>query len=251
MLTTNGLTRRFWNKDKGEITAVDSVSLSIEQGEVFGLLGPNGAGKTTFLRMLATVLTPTSGTATINGYDLLTEQHQIKQSIGFLSGNTNLYGRLTPRELLQYFGELYGLSDRQIKKRCQKIFTMLEMDDFLGQRIESLSTGQTQKTSIARCLLHDPAIYIFDEPTLGLDIMTSRTIIDFIRQEADRGKTVLFSSHQMEQAEVLCDRIGLLHKGVLLDVDTLVNYKQKKARDNLRDIFFNYIEELEGEKDGV
>ncbi len=241
MIKTEALTRKFWGRGGEEIVAVDSVSLEIEAGEIFGLLGPNGAGKTTFLRMLATVLTPSSGRAVVNGYQLDDNHFEIKRSIGFLSGNTKLYGRLTPRELLKYFGELYELDKRLIKSRSERIFEILNMKKFINKRIEKLSTGQTQKASIARCLLHDPDIYIFDEPTLGLDILTSKTIIEFIRQKADTGKTIIFSTHYMEEAESLCDRIALIHQGRILDVASLVEYKDKTGYDNLRDIFFSYL----------
>jgi sodium transport system ATP-binding protein len=162
-------------------------------------------------------------------------------SIGFLSGNTKLYGRLTPRELLQYFGELYEIPLQQVKQRSEEIFDLLDMHEFVDQRIEKLSTGQTQKTSIARCILHHPQVFILDEPTLGLDVLTSRTIIQFIRSSAQAGKTILFSTHYMQEAEYLCHRIGLLHRGKILDIDTFTGFKEKTNLANLSEIFLHYI----------
>ena len=192
MIKIENIGKTFWDRKRGAITAVLPTSLKINKGEIFGLLGPNGAGKTTLLRMLATVITPTIGSATINGYNLQRQPEQIKKSIGFLSGNTKLYGRLSPRELLHYFGELYEMDSQQIDIRCEEIFQMLDMKDFVDQRLEKLSTGQTQKTSIARCILHDPPIFILDEPTLGLDVLTSRSIIQFIRTASKKGKTIIW-----------------------------------------------------------
>jgi sodium transport system ATP-binding protein len=242
MIRIDKLSKIFPDRVNGEFTAVHPISFSVEPGEIFGLLGPNGAGKTTLLRMMATILTPTSGTAHINGFDLQSQPNAIKKSIGFLSGNTKLYGRLSPRELLHYFGELYDMDNGEIDERTAHVLTLLQMNDFADRRIEKLSTGQTQKTSIARCILHDPAIFIFDEPTLGLDILTSRTIIRFIQESARNGKTIIFSTHYMQEAERLCNRIGLLHRGQLLDIDSLPGYQEKTQLTHLADIFLSYIE---------
>lgn len=241
MIKTENISKTFWDRKRGEIRAVLPISIEINKGEIFGLIGPNGAGKTTFLRMLATVITPTVGSAIINGYDLQSQLTEIKRSIGFLSGNTKLYGRLTPKELLHYFGELYEMDSRQIKLRSAEIFHMLNMNDFIDQRIEKLSTGQTQKASIARCILHDPPIFILDEPTLGLDVLTSGTIIQFIRTAAKKGKTIILSTHYMEAAELLCHRIGLMHLGKILAIDSMEGYQKKCGETKLANIFLNYI----------
>lgn len=241
MIRTNAISRNFWDPKKGDIRALLPTDLSISRGEIFGILGPNGAGKTTLLRMLATVLAPSSGTAVVNGFDIVSEAMAVKKSIGFLSGNTRLYGRLTPRELLAYFGRLYDLDPGLVAQRTEALSGMLDMAGFLDQRIERLSTGQTQKASIARCLLHDPPVLILDEPTLGLDIMTSRAIIDFIRSASASGKTVVFSTHYMTEAELLCHRIGLLHLGRLMDVDTLEGYRRKTGKQSLADIFMDNV----------
>ncbi|WP_035571506.1 ABC transporter ATP-binding protein [Halonatronum saccharophilum] len=247
MIRTEGIKKVFWDKKEGEVVALHPTSLSVNEGEVFGVLGPNGAGKTTLLRMLATILTPTDGSGEVNGYDILSQKEEVKSSIGFLSGNTKLYGRLTPTEILNYFGELYGLGKEEIRVRKEELITLLNMEEFIDKKVEKLSTGQTQKVSIARALLHDPDIYMLDEPTLGLDILTSKSIIEFIRGEAGRGKTIIFSTHYMEEAEVLCDRVALLHKGRILDIDTTEGYYNKCQGNNLRDIFFEYVNKSEGD----
>ena len=249
MIKVSELCKTFNDPKRGEIRAVLSTSFEIEKGETFGLLGPNGAGKTTILRILSTVLTPTSGTASINGNDILKNPEDVKKSIGFLSGSTKPYGRLTTRELLKYFGDLYDMRGETVMERSEELFTMLGMHEFIDQRIDKLSSGQTQKTSIARCLLHDPPVLILDEPTLGLDILTGRAIIDFIRSSSELGHTVIFSTHYMEEAELLCDRIGLLHKGRLIDVDNMENYRKKTGFKNLSDIFIDSIENEYHEED--
>ncbi len=243
MIQTQSISKTFYEVKRGEIQAVQPVSMRVERGEIFGLLGPNGAGKTTLLRMLATVLTPTTGTAVINGFELLENPAGVKKSIGFLSGNTRLYGRLTPRELLRFFGALYEMTPDKISRRSAEIFNLLDMNDFADRRVEKLSTGQTQKTSIARTILHDPPILILDEPTLGLDILTGRVIIQFIRESAAQGKTVIFSTHYMQEAEMLCTRIALMHLGRILETGTLNNLRKKKKLEHLADIFMAAIEE--------
>jgi len=241
MIQTLDISRTFWDPKKGEIKALRPTNLYIEKGQIFGLLGPNGAGKTTLLRMLATVISPTTGTAIVNGYDIISRPMEVKSSIGFLSGNTKLYGRLTVREMLVYFARLYGMKLPSTLRRVDELAAMLQMADFMNQRIEKLSTGQTQKASIARCLLHDPPVLILDEPTLGLDIMTGRVIIDFIRQAAAQGRTIIFSTHYMEEAEFLCHRIGLLHQGRLMATDSLEGFRAKTGREHLADIFLDYL----------
>jgi sodium transport system ATP-binding protein len=248
MISVDKISKSFWDRKRGAILAVQPTTFQIAKGEIFGLLGPNGAGKTTLLRMLATIITPDAGTATINNFDLRTQTTEIKKSIGFISGNTRLDGRLTPRELMAYFGALYEMPSTQIQHRAGEIFTLLEMDSFVDQRIEKLSTGQTQKASIARCLLHDPPVFIFDEPTLGLDILTSRTIIHFIRTAAQNGKTIILSTHYMEEAELLCQRIGLIHLGKILAIDTLAGFQQITGKQHLADIFIDFIQGVKEER---
>src|ERR1700759_53200 len=178
MIETRGLTKIFNDKKRGQIHAVDHVTFTCKPGQIYGLLGANGAGKTTTLRFLATILEPTDGTAVVCGHDIVEEPEKVRANVGFLSTATALYPRLTAREVVQYFGRLNGLSDAVLKERVDKIFDRLDMNGFRDRRCDKLSTGMKQKTSIARTLVHDPAVMIFDEPTSGLDVMTARTIIE-------------------------------------------------------------------------
>jgi sodium transport system ATP-binding protein len=202
------------SKSFGAVQAVVELSLSIPRGEIYGLLGPNGAGKTTALRMLAGLLAPTSGRALLVNYEARTTR--AKRELGYLSGSTGLFGRLTPREVLDYFGQIHGLARTQIRERLHTLGSSLALTDILDRRCEVLSTGERQRVSIARAVLHDPTVLILDEPTSGLDVLASRFLRDFVRRERDRGKAVLFSTHYLAEAELLCDRIGLLHYGRLL-----------------------------------
>ncbi len=222
---------------------MNNVSFKAEKGEIVGILGPNGAGKTTLLRMLGGILTPTSGNIKIAGSDYLIDKNIVKKEIGYLSGNTKLYNRISPRELLTIFGNLYEMSKENIEKSIEEISEIMNMGEFIDNRIENLSTGQTQRTSIARCLIHSPQIYIFDEPTLGLDVISSKSIIDFMKREKERGKTVLYSTHYMEEAETLCDRIIMIHRGSVIAYGTSQELKEKYEADNLRDLFIQLASE--------
>ena len=202
------------SKSFGAVRAVVELSLSIPGGEIYGLLGPNGAGKTTALRMLAGLLAPTSGRALLAGLDAKTTQ--AKKHLGYLSGSTGLFGRLTPAEVLDYFGQIHGLSRARIRDRLLALAPALALDGIIDRRCESLSTGERQRVSIARAVLHDPSVLILDEPTSGLDVLASRFLRDFVRSERDRGKAVIFSTHYLAEAELLCDRVGFLHHGRLL-----------------------------------
>ena len=242
MIEAQELCKTFQDKKRGEIRAVDHVSFRCEPGKIYGLLGANGAGKTTTLRILATILRPTSGTANVAGYDVVREPEQVRRHVGFLSTATALYGRLTAREMVEYFGRLHGLSEDALKKRINEIFKTLEMEDFRDRRCDKLSTGMKQKVSIARTLVHDPPVMIFDEPTIGLDVMMARTIVSFIRDCRERGKTVIFSTHVMSEAEKLCDRIGIIHGGRLLAEGTLAELRQRCGLEDLEDIFVHVAE---------
>jgi sodium transport system ATP-binding protein len=202
------------SKSFGAVAAVVGLSLSIPRGEIYGLLGPNGAGKTTALRMLAGLLAPTGGRALLLGHAATTTQ--AKQHLGYLSGSTGLFGRLTPREILAYFGQIHGMARARIRDRLAGLAESLALAPILDRRCEALSTGERQRVSIARAVLHDPAVLILDEPTSGLDVLASRFLREFVKKERDRGKAVLFSTHYLAEAELLCDRVGLLHHGRLL-----------------------------------
>jgi sodium transport system ATP-binding protein len=237
MIEAQALTKCFSDKKRGEIRAADAVTFRAEPGRIYGLLGANGAGKTTTLRMLATLLKPTSGTAIVAGFDVVRSPEKVRANVGFLAASTALYGRLTAREMITYFGRLHGLSDDTLKERIQRLADDLDMHDFLDRRCEKFSTGMKQKTSIARTLVHDPAVMIFDEPTLGLDVMTARAIVKFVRDCRARGKTVVYSTHIMSEVEKLCDVVGVIHGGRLLEEGTVVGLKEKYSETDLEEVF--------------
>lgn len=213
MVRTHGLTKVFRDPKGKEVRAVDGVSLSAEPGQVFGLLGVNGAGKTTVLRMLSTVLTPTAGSAQVAGFDVATQPEKVRASIGFMSTSTALYGRLNPIETLRFFGGLYGLAGDDLEARVQRAMERLAIHEFADRLCDKLSTGQKQRVSIARTILHDPPVLFFDEPTVGLDVVTSQTVLGFIEEFREQGKTVVFSTHIMSEAERLCDHVAVIHGG--------------------------------------
>ena len=243
MIEARQLTKLFRDKKRGEIRAVDGVSFRCEPGKIFGLLGANGAGKTTCLRVLATILRPSAGTATVGGYDVTTQPEKVRSSIGFLSTGTALYGRLTAREVVEYFGRLHGLEEGLLRTRLDQIFAALGMNEFRDGRCDKLSTGMKQKVSIARTLIHDPPVMIFDEPTHVLDVLASRAVVKFIRECRDRGKTVIFSTHVMSEMEKLCDTIGIIHHGRLMAEGTLAQLRERYACADLEDVFVRVVEE--------
>jgi len=226
---------------KEEFYAVNDVNFKAESGQIYGILGPNGAGKTTLLRMLGGILTPTSGEVCIMGHNYITHKEEAKKLIGYLSGNTKLYGRLSPRELFKIFGELYGMKKDEIENSIEKVIRVMNLEDFIDNRIEHLSTGQTQRISIARCLIHSPEVYILDEPTLGLDVLSSQDIIKFMKEEKEKGKIVLYSTHYMEEAESLCDQLLMIHKGCVIAQGTPNELKEKVGVNNLRDVFIQMM----------
>jgi sodium transport system ATP-binding protein len=241
VIEARSLCKTFQDKKRGEIHAVDGVSFTCRPGQIYGLLGANGAGKTTTLRLLATILEPTEGTALICGYDIIEHPQKVRANVGFLSTATALYPRLTAQEMVEYFGRLNGLDEATLKKRVDEIFDRLEMNDFRDRRCDKLSTGMKQKTSIARTLVHDPPVMIFDEPTLGLDIMTARTIIDFIRECRDLSKTVIFSTHVMSEVQKLCDVIGIIQSGKLLAEGTIAQLRERSGESDLEEIFVKIV----------
>jgi sodium transport system ATP-binding protein len=247
MIQVQSLVKEFPKKDGSSFRAVDEVSFAAAHGEIVCLLGVNGAGKTTTMRILSTVFQPNSGTATIEGYDIISQGDKVRQNLGFLSGDTGLYTRLTPREFVTYFGRLYGIEDDEIKKRIVEMANLLDMNDFLDKKMEFLSSGMKQKVSIVRSIIHDPPVMIFDEPTAGLDILTARNIISFIRDCKERGKCVLFSTHIMREAERLADRIVMIHKGRILTQGTLPNMREESGCTDLDDIFVYYVNQANGE----
>ena len=242
MLRAEHLVKTFTKNEKKQkkiqFNAVDDISIDIKEGEIVGILGPNGAGKTTLLRMLGSLMKPTSGKVIMEDEGVLVDDDRIiKQTIGYLSGNTKLYGRLSTRELLNIMGNIYGMTKEEISERIDEICKILNMEEFIDNRIEKLSTGQTQRASISRCLMHKPKLYIFDEPTLGLDILSSSAIVEFIKNERENGKSVIYSTHYMEEAEYLCDRIIIINAGKIIYEGTVDNLKQEVGQENLRDAF--------------
>ena len=245
MITVTNLCKEFTDKKRGLIKAVDQVSFECQPGEIFGLLGPNGAGKTTTLRMLATILQPTSGTACIAGHDIVREPEKVRQNIGFLSGSAALYERMTAREMVTYFGELYGLPKDEITRRITDIFNELDINEFADARCDKLSTGQKQRVSIARTILHRPPVLFFDEPTNGLDIISARTITRFIKRCRNEGRTVVFSTHIMSEVEALCDRIAIIYQGRVAAIGTLAELREQTGKQAFEHIFLALIGESE------
>jgi sodium transport system ATP-binding protein len=241
VIEADNLGKQFRGPHRAHIRAVDGVTFRCEPGQVYGLLGANGAGKTTTLRMLATLLEPSAGSARVAGHDIRRDSPAVRSSIGFLSAATALYGRLTALEMTEYFGRLHGLDGGTLRRRVQDVFARLEID-FGERRCDTLSTGMKQKVSIARTLVHDPPVMIFDEPTLGLDVMTARAIVSFIRECRTHGKTVLFSTHVMSEAEKLCDVIGIIHQGRLVAEGTLDELRNRYQQHDLEEIFIHAVE---------
>ncbi len=241
MIEARALTKIFRDRKKGEIRGTDAVSFKVEPGTIYGLLGANGAGKTTTLRLLATLLKPTSGTAVVAGHDVALEPDQVRDKVGFLATSTALYARMTAREMIEYFGRLNGLGGASLRERITSLADELEMHDFLGRRCDKLSTGMKQKTSIARTLIHDPPVMIFDEPTLGLDVMAARAIVRFVRECRARGKTVIYSTHVMSEAEKLCDVIGIIHGGALKAEGTLAELRARTGETDLEECFIKIV----------
>lgn len=241
-------TRLDEKKQKHEFWADKDISLEAREGEIVGILGPNGAGKTTLLRMIGGILEPTEGTVEFDGKTYKDAELEIKKNIAYLSGNTKIYQTFTSYELLMMCCEFYGVEHKTAEKRIKEIAKTLNMESFLYDKIEKLSTGQTQRVNIARCLVHDPKYYILDEATSGLDIISSQVILDFIKQERDRGKTVLYSTHYMEEAENICDRVLLIHKGELIKEGTPKEILASTHTTNLREAFFSLIGGIKDEK---
>lgn len=241
MIEVRQLTKTFRDPKRGELRAVAEVSFRVAPGQIYGLLGANGAGKTTTLRLLATLLEPTGGSATVAGCDIAREAQGVRARVGFLATSTALYGRLTAREMIAYFGRLHGLDREAIAARTRQLADELDMHAFLDRRCDTFSTGMKQKTSIARTLVHDPAVMIFDEPTLGLDVMAARAIVQFVRACRARGKTVLYSTHVMSEMEKLCDTIGIIHGGRLVAEGTLAELRARHGEQDLEEIFVRAI----------
>lgn len=233
MVEVRDLVKKF-----GNFTAVDNISFQVNKGEIFGLLGENGAGKTTTLRMLATMLRPTSGQAVLGGFDTVREPEKVRAHIGILfGGETGLYDRLTAAENISYFGELNGMDKAGINERTRQLSDVFGMQEFLNRRASKLSKGMKQKVAFARSVIHSPDIMLFDEPTSGLDVSAAREVQEFILNCKAEGKTIIFSSHTMSEVDKLCDRIGIIHKGKLVETGAVESIKEKYGDEDLEEIF--------------
>ncbi len=241
MIVTDNLVKAFPMPNGREKRAVDGLSFRVEKGEIYGLLGPNGAGKTTTLRLLSGLMIPTSGSALLAGHNVATEPEKVKGVIGFLTANTGLYQRLSARELIVYFARLNGIEPGPARARAGQLIERLGIGDFADLRCGALSTGQKQRVNIARALVADPPILIMDEPTLGLDVLSSRVILEYIRRQREAGKTIILSTHYLDEAETMCDRVGLLYDGRLVAEGDIESLRALTGEERLSNIFLKLI----------
>jgi len=240
-VVVRNLSKTFYDEGRGEVRAVDSISFECREGEVFGLLGANGAGKTTTLRMLSTILAPSSGTANILGHDVVTDSQGVRKNLGFYSSTTALYPRLTARETIDFFARINQYPADRVKERVEYLIQRFGLAKYADARVEKLSSGMKQKVSIARTVAHDPLIVIFDEPTVGLDVLNALEVQESISELRSEGKTIIFSTHIMSEAERLCDRIAIIHGGRILASDTLAGLRESTGQHYLEDIFVLYV----------
>jgi len=241
MIHVRGLVKHYADLRRGRFVALGGISFHARPGQIYGLLGPNGAGKTTALRILSTVLRPTGGTATINGYDVLTQPSAVRRQIGFVSANTAVYDRMTGWEMVEYFGRLYRIPDDELSQRMEHLFDRLKMNDTRDLLGAKMSTGMKQKVSVARAVVHDPPVLIFDEATVGLDVLVARALLNTVAELRDHGKCIVFSTHVMREAEKLCDRMAIVHRGQVLAEGTLEELRQRHGEQDLEELFFRLI----------
>ena len=235
--------RKEYATTNNKAIAVNDISFECQPGKVFSLLGPNGAGKTTTLRMLSTIFKPTNGSINIAGIDAIKYAQEARKKIGFLTGSTGLYARLTPNEVIAYFAQLYGIPKADYQARREHLYSLLDMHDFQNKRIGKLSTGMKQKVSICRTMIHDPEVVIFDEPTSGLDVITAENIIKLIQDCKIQGKTVIFSSHIMSEVDLLCDDLAIIHKGNLLYSGSMSDFRSNMKESNITAEFIRIVHE--------
>jgi sodium transport system ATP-binding protein len=241
MIRVCGLTKHYADLRRGKLVALDGVSFCAAPRQVYGLLGPNGAGKTTALRILSTVLKPTGGTVAVNGFDAVEQSSQVRRQIGFMSANTAVYDRMTAWEMVEYFGRLHGIPRDTLGDRMEGLFTRLKMNDFRDMLGAKMSTGMKQKVSVARAIIHDPPVLIFDEATAGLDVLVARALLETVAELRDQGKCVLYSTHIMREAEKLCNRIAILHRGRILAEGALDELRDEHRERDLEELFFRLI----------
>ena len=242
-ISVRDLSKTFYDEGRGEIRAVNSIKFECHEGEVFGLLGANGAGKTTTLRMLSTIIAPTSGSASVLGHDVLTNPEGVRRNLGFFSASTALYPRLTARETIEFFARINQYPADRVVDRVNFLIERFGITKYRDARVDRLSSGMKQKVSIARTVAHDPRIIIFDEPTVGLDVINALEVQESIRQLRAEGKTIIFSTHIMSEAEKLCDRIAIIHGGRILACDTLEKLRAATGAHYLEDIFIHYVKD--------
>jgi len=245
VVNVTALRKEYDDLQQGSIVALDHLTFEARPGEVVGLLGPNGAGKTTALRILSTLLQPTGGQAHINGFDCVTQPELVRRQIGLVSANTAVYDRMTAWEFVEYFGRLHGIADDQLAQRIDRLFAQLDMADLSQTLGSKMSTGMKQKTSIARALIHDPPVLIFDEATNGLDVLAARTLLDTAKQLRTDGKCLIFSTHIMREAERLCDRIVVMHRGSVLAHGGLDELRETHQENDLEELFYQLIRNAE------
>jgi len=245
MIEVRGLTKHYRDLRRGRLVALDGISFDAAEGEIFGLLGPNGAGKTTTLRILSTVLRPTAGTARINGYDVVSQAAEVRRQIGFMSANTAVYDRMTAWEMVEYFGRLHGIAPAALRERMEQLFDRLQMNDFRDLLGAKMSTGMKQKVSIARAIVHDPPVVILDEATVGLDVLAARALLRSVAELREHGKCVVYSTHIMREAEKLCDRVAIIHRGRILVQGTLAELRERYAQHDLEELFFQLVSQYE------
>jgi sodium transport system ATP-binding protein len=245
MIHVRELTKSYADLRRGHFLALAGIRFDAMPGQIYGILGPNGAGKTTALRIISTVLKPTSGTATVNGYDVVTQASQVRHQIGFVSTNTAVYDRMTAWEMVEYFGRLYGLPDDVLRSRMNELFRRLKMEEIRDLLGAKMSTGMKQKVSIARAIVHDPPVLVFDEATQGLDVLVARALLTEVKELRDNGKCIVFSTHIMREAERLCDRIAIMHRGRILAEGTLEDLREQHGEQDLEELFFRLISEQE------
>jgi sodium transport system ATP-binding protein len=242
VIHVRGLGKRFLDYQRGWVSAISDISFDCRPGAIFGLLGPNGAGKTTTLRILSTVLKPSSGCAVVAGHDVLLDPQAVRKSIGYMSATTGIYDRMTAWELVEYFGQLYGMSPERLRERMESIFQWLKMNDFRSVLGSKMSTGMKQKVSIARTIVHDPPVLIFDEPTSGLDVLVARAVLQNILELRDRGKTIVFSTHSMHEVEKLCSRVAIIYKGRVQADGAPRELLEQFDQPDLEELFFHLVE---------
>ncbi len=243
MIEARGLCKVFQDGKRGPVAAVDDLSFACEKGRIYGLLGRNGAGKTTTLRMLATIFLPTSGSATVDGFDIVREGARVRERIGFHTGDTRLYDRLSGREALIFYGRLQGLSRDEARGRVETVARLYGLAEFFDRRVGKMSTGQQQRISIARVAVHDPPVLILDEPTVGLDVFGAREVLETVRRFRDQGKCIIFSTHIMTEAEKLCDTIGIVESGRLLAEGTTAELKDRVGSHDLEEVFVRLVQQ--------